>query len=370
MAGSVMKDNKTGKYYYVLELGKDSNGKRIQKKKRGFKTKKDAKAALAEAETQLNNGTYISPSNMTYGEYLEVWFKSKKNNINIQTEKVYDFYLSKFILPGLGKVKLNDLKFMQIQSYINELGEDDLSSETIRKIHSIVHSSLETAIDMELLVKNPSNKIILPKRESLELKVWNEQEISSFLNIAKRDRYFIVYHLGLSTGMRRGEILGLRWKDIDLDKRELQVKQTLSKDGKMFLPKPKTKASRRIINLPEKTIQSLKKLKRRAENEKKLAGGSYTDYDLVVCTQLGTPLNPSNLRRSFNRLIKSADVPSIRFHDLRHTHSTMLISKGVNIKVVSERLGHSSIRVTLDVYSHVLPTMQDEAVRQIDLLLD
>jgi len=169
--------------------------------------------------------------------------------------------------------------------------------------------------------------------------------------------------------MRRGEILGLRWKDVDFDKGILYVRQTLSKDGKKFLSGAKTDSSVRSIKLSNETIAVLKKHKARVAKEKLKCGPDYVDYDLVICTSKGTPVNPENLKRTFERLIKAAGVPKIRFHDLRHTHATMLLAQGVHAKVISERLGHSNIKTTLDIYSHVLPNMQEEAANQIDALL-
>ncbi len=213
-------------------------------------------------------------------------------------------------------------------------------------------------------MKNCASKVKLPKGAKKEMLVWNELEIKRFLEFAKENRYYIAFELALLTGMRQGEILGLRWKDINLDKGYLVINQTLSHDGKTFLVCGKTKSSRRNIQHPNSTIDGLKRHKIIVNKEKE--NDIYTNNDLVVCTQVGTPLNPANLRRSFNNLIKTAQVPQIRFHDLRHTHATLLLSKGVNIKVISERLGHSNIKVTLDTYSHVLPTMQEDAIKKLE----
>ncbi len=168
--------------------------------------------------------------------------------------------------------------------------------------------------------------------------------------------------MALVTGMRQGELLGLRWKDVDLEKGHLTISQTLSHDGK-------TKSSLRKILLPASTVAKLKKHRAVVLKEKLSQGEEYQDNDLVMCTPSGTPINPANVRRSLNVLIKKAAVPKIRFHDLRHTHATLLLAKGVNVKVISERLGHSNIKITLDTYSHVLPTMQEDAVNKIEEIL-
>ncbi|MED3690351.1 site-specific integrase [Peribacillus butanolivorans] len=201
------------------------------------------------------------------------------------------------------------------------------------------------------------------------MNVWDEEEVNRFLKVAKEDPVYIVFYLALTTGMRQGEILGLRWKDINLEKGLLNIKQTLSHDGKTFLSGAKTKSSLRTINLSLSSIKVLITRKLTVSKEKLSIGPIYQDFDLVACTQHGTPLNPVNIRRTFKRMIKMADVPEIRFHDLRHTHATLLLSNGVHVKVISERLGHSNIKVTLDTYSHVLPSMQEEVARKLDEII-
>ncbi|MGU3394057.1 tyrosine-type recombinase/integrase [Priestia sp. D51] len=367
MNGSVKKD--VNSWYYVFYLEKDANGKRRQKKKRGFKTKKEAQRALNEAINAMNKGTYIEPSNLLYKDYLEQWFSTKKNSIGIQTAKVYENYLKGRIMPALGNYTLSKFSTIHIQSFINSLNEEGLSSATIKKVFEIIRNSLEHAVDFELVHKNVALKVKLPKSNKKEMTVWNEEEVNKFLKVGKEDSAYIVFYLALTTGMRQGEILGLRWKDIDLDKGLINIKQTLSHDGKTFISGAKTKSSLRTINLSDLTIKTLKARKLIVSKEKLSLGPIYVDYDLVACTQHGTPFNPANVRRTFKKLIKLADVSDIRFHDLRHTHATLLLSKGINVKVISERLGHSNIKVTLDTYSHVLPTMQEEVARKLDEII-
>lgn len=256
-----------------------------------------------------------------------------------------------------------------MQIYVNSLRDEGLKRGTIEKIIKIIRNSLEHAIDLELISKNVAAKTKLPKSDKEELTVWNEQEIQLFLKVAQDSRYSIVFHMALVTGMRQGELLGLRWKDVDLEKRHLTSSQTLSHDGKTFLLGGKTKSSLRKILLPASTVAKLKKHRAVVLKEKLNQGEEYQDNDLVMCTPSGTPINPANVRRGLNTLIQKAAVPKIHFHDLRHTHATLLLAKGVNVKVISERLGHSNIKITLDIYSHVLPTMQEDAVNKIEEIL-
>lgn len=365
MAGSVKKEGSS--WYYVFSYY-DEAGKRRQKKQRGFKTKKEAEKCLVQALNALNNQNYVEPSTLAYKDFLSDWFASKKNSIGVQTASSYEQYLNNRIIPSLGNVKINRLKPIDIQKYVNALKEEGLAGATIKKIFDIIRSSLEYGVDFNLIQVNVAQKVKLPKIESTEMTVWDGQQTNAFLQIAQEDPSYIAFYLAVSTGMRQGELLGLRWKDIDFEKGCLYVRQTLSHDGKTFLTGAKTKASLRTIGLSNKAIEKLKKHKSYMDKMKRDCP-SYQDNDLVVCTQIGTPINPSNLRRSFNRLIEKAAVPKIRFHDLRHTHATLLLSEGINVKVISERLGHSSIKITLDTYSHVLPIMQEEAAKTLDAII-
>ncbi|KIL80154.1 tyrosine-type recombinase/integrase [Bacillus badius] len=366
--GYVKKDGSS--WYYATELGTDPvTGTRKRKKKRGFKTKKEAEKALALVEAEVLKGTYFEQSNILFKDHLTDWFKTKKNSINIQTAQTYQSYLKNRVIPQLGCIKLAHLTPKLLQDYVNNLIEEGLSSSTIKKAYNVIKASLDFAVDMELLSSNPAKKIQLPKERKAKITVWELNDVRTFLEVAAHHRWYIAFHLAITTGMRRGEILGLRWKDIDLEKGVLYVRQTLSKDEKQFLTGAKTISGVRSIKLSKETVVILKKHKATISKAKLKCGPAYEDYDLVICTAGGTPVNPENLKRSYMQLIQQAGVPKIRFHDLRHTHATMLLSQGVHAKVISERLGHSNIKTTLDIYSHVLPNMQQEAANQIDELL-
>ncbi|MED4676802.1 site-specific integrase [Bacillus nitratireducens] len=370
MNGSVKKDKKTGKYFYIVDIGIDPlTGKRKQKKKRGFTSKKEAENALTKLLSEVHTGIYVEPSKLSYGEYLQDWFNTKKHSVGIQTAKVLKGYLNSRIIPSLGNIKLAKLTSLHMQNYVNSLRDEGLKRGTIEKIIKLIRNSLEHAIDLELITKNVAAKTKLPKGDKEELTVWNEQEVQLFLKATQDSRYSMVFHMALVTGMRQGELLGVRWKDVNLEKGHLTISQTLSHDGKTFLLGGKTKSSLRKILLPASTVAKLKKHRTFVLKEKLSQGEEYQYNDLVMCTPSGTPINPANVRRSLNALIKKAAVPRIRFHDLRHTHATLLLAKGVNVKVISERLGHSNIKITLDTYSHVLPTMQEDAVNKIEEIL-
>ncbi|MGQ5176223.1 tyrosine-type recombinase/integrase [Bacillus halotolerans] len=352
------------RYYFMADIGKDANGKRKQKKKSGFKTQREAQEALTELLSKVQKGTYVSPSKQLYKDYAEKWLRAIK--VEEQTLSSYESYFRNHITPGLGDLKLNEIAKSDIEKLVSNMLQDDLSAKTIRKAVVIIKASLEKAVDDGLIGVNPAKKVDLPKLKETEFNVWTQDQIEIFLEAAKSDRLFTLFRLALMTGMRRGELLGLRWKDIRFDLNTVTIQQTLSNDGKKILKGTKSRAGRRTINLDKTTIEALQILKERVEEEKSRIGEDYPDYDLVFCTKYGTPLSPPNVRRTFKQISEKANLPSIRFHDLRHTHATLLLEKRIPVKVISERLGHSSINVTLNVYAHVLPHMQTEVVDMLD----
>ncbi len=357
-------------WYFSTDVGKDPiTGKRKRKKQRGFKTKREAEKALALIEAEVYKGTYSEPSNEHLSVHLSNWYMVKKNSVGFQTAETYKGYIKNRIVPYIGHYQLSKLTASVLQNYVNELKEEGLSSATIKKIYNILKGALDHAVNMDLLPVNHITKIQLPKIIKNDLKVWDTSQLQLFLEHIKGERLYPAFYLAITTGMRKGEFLGVRWKDIDFQNGIVYVRQTLSKDGKRLIPGAKTEASIRSIKLTRECIEVLLQHKPIVENEKLSLGIEYVDEDLVNCTSKGTPINPNNFSRTFLRLIKESGLPRIRVHDLRHSHATMLIAGGVNAKVISERLGHSNIKVTLDTYSHVLPSMQEEAANRIDELL-
>ncbi|WP_246204141.1 site-specific integrase [Pallidibacillus pasinlerensis] len=201
------------------------------------------------------------------------------------------------------------------------------------------------------------------------MKVWDVEEVRRFLEVAKESHYYMVYFIALTTGMRQGEILGLSWNDINFDDGVIHVRQTLSKDGKKIIPSTKTASGTRSIAMPDELIIALKQHKISQGKHRLQLGPLYQDMNLVNSSEKGTPINASNLRRNFSIFIKKANVKKIRFHDLRHTHATLLLKQGVHPKIVSERLGHADTRITLDRYSHLLPNMQKDTAREFGKML-
>lgn len=374
MAGSVHKDKDSGKWYYMLTLY-DENGKRRQKKKRGFKTKKEANIALVEAENEVNKGTYIEPSKELFIKYINDWFDIKKKSIP-RSAKTTRTYIDTYIIPFFDNtVTLGNLQLRHVNNFITKLNDHPrgekvgYSPSTIKRAMDIIKSALEYAVIDGLIPKNVAKGATMPKKKDTKeaLKVWNMEEMERFLKAAEGDRLYILYLLALKTGCRQGELLGLRWKDINFNTAEITISQVLSHDAKEFYEGAKTEAGNRRISIDNKTIMKLKEHQKLIGLEKEKHGEGYIDNDLVVCTTIGTPYNPSNiLNRSFKPLIEASGVPRIPFHGLRHSHATMLLQLGENIKIISDRLGHSDIKVTLSIYSHLLPSMQKQVVSKLD----
>ncbi|MEW5920656.1 MAG: site-specific integrase [Bacillota bacterium] len=226
------------------------------------------------------------------------------------------------------------------------------------------------AVKWRLIALNPADACEAPRPDKTEMEVFNAEEVRQLLTLIRDHEDEAIIKTALFTGMRQGELLGLRWRDVDLDQKVLHVQQTvgrLPKVGFVFRPCPKNKRSRRLIALPEIVISALKKHKKLKATEE-LKAEKYAEHNLVFCTPAGEPLDPSALGRRFKALAQQMHRPKMRFHDLRHTHATMLFSQGVHPKIVQERLGHETISITLDTYSHVQPGMQEEAVARLENL--
>ena len=372
---NIKKDNKLGTYYFVLSSGKDPlTNKRRQYRRSGFQTKEEAELALAKLKIEISEADSLNPSNMCFEQFLESWFEPKKLKLQLSTISNYEQQIESNILPFLGKFKLYEINENVLQNYIVRLKEErKLAPATIRTAYGIVTEVLALAMRKKLINPIYFDEVSLPPEEK-HLRVWDKKEIEIFLDarnlILDLSRYYVGYEILLQTGMRRGEVLALRWKDIDFDQKLIRIRQTLGQVDKNanFEIKVggKTQTSVRSIYIHDSLIKRLLEQKEVIEREKRALGDNYMDMDLVVCTKHGHWVHPHNFGREFRKIVKSLNLPSIRLHDLRHTHATFLMSKGINPKIVQERLGHKNIKITLQTYSHVLPSMQIEAASKFD----
>ncbi|MGO4346329.1 tyrosine-type recombinase/integrase [Paenibacillus sp. MCAF9] len=358
MAITKDKNVKDKPWYFTIEVTRNDKRERI--KRRGFKTKKEAETAQRALLNELGQGLDLNASKTLYRDFMKDCIQDKKPKVKAGTLATYTSMVNKHILPTLGDLALADITPRHIQNLYNALHESEqLSGENIQKVHTIIKESLSKATAWNMLTRNPALAVDRPKAEAKEMLYWTDEESHLFLDASKEDRYYSAFLLALTTGMRQGEILGLRWQDVDLKNRTLSVRQILNHDGKSFDVGAKTLSGVRSIGIDKVTAAKLDKLRRRTNEEKMENRDIYEDNDLVICTQLGTPLSPRNLNRSFYRLIDKAEVTKIRFHDMRHTHVVMLLKMRENNKRIAERMGWSSVKM-LDRYSHVTPHMQKE----------
>ncbi len=364
----VYKDDNRGTWFYVLNFHNEM-GERKQKRKRGFKTKKAASEALKEVEVDMSRGSYIAPAKIKFGEFIYEWLKIKSMSLGNQTILLYEINIKTHVIPILGNLQLDQVKSLHIQRFVADLRDKGLADSTIKRVYSIVNTCLNYAVKVGILSVNEASKIESLKVNYKKMGIWDIEQINKFLKVAEGHRYYSVFYIAIMTGLRQGELLGLRWEDVDLKQRVLHVRQILEHDGKSFKEGAKTKSSVRSIAISSSVKSLLLQHKDRLDSERDYLGKDYTNLNLVMCTEKGTPINPRNLIRAFKQLSEIADLPRIRFHDLRHTHATLMISQNEPMKLIADRLGHSKISTTMDTYGHLLPNMQRDASDRLDRTL-
>lgn len=378
MRGSVIKRGKT--YSYVLYLGRDDRtGTKRQKWVGGFRTKKEAENALTEALERVRTGNWADPGALTVGEFCEQWLRGMKPTIRAKTHESYTSMLTHHVVANVGKVKLANLKPHHITGLYADLMENGsrrgktpkgLSARTVNYVHRIFKHAMSDAVRWGLLTKNPVDLVDPPRPRHTEMKAWNPQEARIFVESVADDRLSALWVLLISTGLRRGEALALKWADIDFDRCTVAVRRTHSTVGyEVITEEPKTARSRRVVSIDRKTLDALRIHRKDQVGERLLVGPAWEEHDFVFTTPIGTPLQPDDVSKVFNKIVAGLDVPRIRLHDLRHTMATIALAAGVHPKIVSERLGHATVSMTLDIYSHVIQGMQAEAAEMIGDLL-
>ena len=377
MKGHIRKRGKRS-WAVVIDLGRDANGKRRQKWHTVHGAKRDAQRELADLLSSLNKGDYVEPSRMKVSEYLDRWLSEyAKLNVSPKTYERYTDIISRNIKPALGEYHLSKLRPLHIQSFYTDAltqgrkdGRGGLSAQTVLHFHRVLRKALQQAVKWQLLARNPTEAVEPPRPQRKEMQVVDEAGTARLLQAVEGARLYMPVLLAVMTGMRRGEILALRWQDTDLEKGQVAVRRSLeqTRDGLRF-KQPKTGKGMRSVALPGIAIQVLRRHKTEQAQERLKLGPAYEDNDLVSPRPDGSPWPPDSLSTAFASLIRRSDLPRIRFHDLRHSHATQLLRHGIHPKVVSERLGHSKVGITLDTYSHVLPGMQEEAAGKVDAAL-
>jgi integrase len=363
----------------VVDIGQDEKGRRRQRWQSGFETRRDAQKALTDILNRMQTGAYVEPSKRTVALFMREWLESMRATVRPSTWAAYKMLTEVHIIPALGMTPLQRLTTAQLNGLYADLlekgrrdGKGGLSPRTVAYVHATVRKALAEAVRWQLLTRNIADQATPPRQQpNGGLRTWSADELRAFLAHVDGDRLYGAYVLAATTGLRRGELLGLQWRSLDLKAGRLAVTQTLiSVNYAVSFSTPKTAHGRRSVALDPVTIAILRGHRARLLEERLSLGlGSPKDDDLVFTAIDGSPLHPGQFSDRFDRLVKAAGVPRINFHGLRHTHATLALAAGVHPKVVSERLGHSTVSITLDTYSHAIPAMQEEAAGRVAALV-
>ena len=356
VAVSVGRDPVTGKYKYVWEGVKG--------------TRRDAERRLSELLHRLDTGAFVSPSKTTVADYLRRWLEEYvKPNLSPRGFERYESIARVHLIPGLGTIALTQLRPEHLQRHYASKLNKGLSARSVRYQHVVLHKALETAMKWGLVVRNVADGVDVPRSHRRDMQTWSEFEVRHFLEVAKGSPYYPLFHTALYTGMRRGELLALQWRDVGVQ--EVHVNRSLHqlRDGSYVFTQPKSAKSRRAIDLSPSSILTLAEHRERQEGIRAMIGIPLGQNDFVFSTAEGKPLRPNTVSRAWTMLAARAGVRVIRLHDARHTHASLMLKQGVHPKIVQERLGHGSIQVTLDTYSHVAPGLQKAAAESFDKLV-
>lgn len=330
--------------------------------------------AIEEIKRQDSGEINADLEGITLKQLFDKWFELvMKRKLKDTTFKEYTGRANTRIIPALGDYKVKQLNTIILQKYINSLSDEGLSPRYVEYISTILFGALEQARKWKIIPVNPMIDVEKPRPRRVEFKTWTVEEMDKFLDYTKLSNYRL-YHIvntALKTGCRRGELLSLKWSDLDEENGYLRVERSLvyDKDGYRFST-PKTQASTRDIKIGESLVKELKEWKAHQNKLKMALRKSYNDEGLIFTTQTGKPIYPRGMLAEFNKATREAEVPQIRFHDLRHTHATMCLEAGMSLKEVQERLGHSSIKTTGDVYAHVTKNMKEKSIKKLEAYIN
>ncbi len=322
---------------------------------------------------QQATGTLVKPNKLTVAAYLERWLSEyAKSSLSPRSYERYRDLIRQHFVPAFGNIALTQLKAEQLHAHYTTCLEAGLSPMTVRYHHAVIHKALDTALKWGLINRNVADAVDPPPKRRHEMETWDDWEISRFLKAAEDSPYFSLFHSVLYTGLRRSEALGLQWQDIDFVFCQLSVRRGLHnlKDGSYVLTDTKSEKSRRTIALSPAAVGVLREYRQKQEQDRLLIGKPLKETDLVFSQPDGKPLRPNTITRAWRMAATKAGVKVIRFHDARHSHASMLLKGGVHPKIVQERLGHSSIEMTLDIYSHVVPGLQEAAALRFEDLVN
>jgi integrase len=366
-----IKQRSEGSWSIILELDKTPDGKRHQKWITFKGSHKQAETKLTELLRQRDIGNYVNTDdNITVRSFLTRWLAEyARINLSPRGYERYESICRVHLIPAIGKIPLTKLRSEHLQKLYTEKLESGLSPRTVKYIHVITHKALVTALKWNLINRNIADNVDTPKPNQSEMQIWNEEEMSQFLEAAKDTEYYALFYAALFTGARRSELLALRWKDIDLILGQIYINRGLHhlNNGEYVFSQPKTARSRRTIALSPSAIGVLSKYYDTRCMDAAMLNKKVTDDTLIFSDIVtGKPYRPNTISRAWTNLAIKTGIKTIRFHDARHTHASLMLKQGIHPRIVMERLGHSTISVTLDIYSHVVPGMQELAAQRFD----
>jgi len=344
------------------------NGKRITK---SFKTKSECKVWLRENLSQIDLGLTIGASKVTLEQFLCEWMDIHMANIKPKSGQRYKQIARDYVIPYLGQFQLQGLRIEHIEGLYQLLLKADVSVRNVRYVHSLLHRSLSDAVKRGVVGLNAAHGARQPKMLHHEMKILDENQIMQFFIAVQNDKNEALYHLAIKTGLRKGELSGLKWTDLDWNRGTIRVQrqvQRVTGQGMVFMS-PKTKAGRRTVPLGFETLGILRDHRTKQQHERETAGNRWQEFDLIFPSSVGTPQSPSNLLGSFKSILKHSGLPVIRFHDLRHTAASLMFNQGVPPFVVSKILGHSKPSTTMDIYGHLIPIMHEGVGNLMDDML-
>lgn len=334
------------------------------------RSRAEVASKLGELARAREAGALPTEPSVKLEVYLAAWLASIEHQVRPGTLRSDAMYVRRHVVPALGRIRLDRLSLAQVQAFLDAKCEAGLAPQTVIHLRGILRRALNQAIRLGLLSRNVAALARPPRLERFEFKPFTPDEARSFLRAIEHDRLRELYVVALFGGLRRGELLGLRWADVDLDEAQLRVDAALQRvASRLVLVPPKTARSRRTVSLPAMAVEALRQHKAAQAKERLRAGSEWADNGLVFTTQTGAPIEPRNATRGFKRVLARAGIREIRFHDLRHSCATLLLVQGVSPRVVMEMLGHSQISLTMNTYSHVLPALQREAAARLEALL-
>lgn len=361
----------------TIELPKDPiTGKRNRRYRSVEGGKKDAERAMHKFIRELEKGYHMTDSKICITEWLETWLDVYiRPNVSVTTCSRYEGMVKRYIDPTIGHMQVQQLNTLAVQAWVNSLkvspvSGKEMSAATVKHVYHVLKGALDKAVLAGIIPRSPCASIMLPRGQKTPPVIFNEAQIKQLIAAAKGTDMEIVIDIELCLGLRRGELLGLTWNDIDFEKNQIHiVNNRVVVNGKSVVKDPKTETSRRTVDVPVQLMQKLRQHKAKCLANRLRMGKAYTVTDYVIVHPDGKEVYPEYMSQLFHKLLQKADLPKCRFHDLRHLCASIMLMQGVNVKVAQEHLGHKDISTTMNIYSHVLPSVAKDAAEKIGALV-